>query len=257
MTTKAQLKLSGALTTPIPTHLRGASEYPPIQKQMEHMRIVVEVVISAPTEDKEERKEARSLISGPVILARIAFRGEVGKGAWASWVEENAEKGSVISLTWSPPRQNPRFAKPLSVPQGGRGWSIQRVPNGSSGNNNLTASNGTSVSGQAKLIVGQTHGYPVGAIYNPAVTPILAQQVVTLAATEVAPVIWSGSGLAFGRLTSRRGIDVSLGTMGYRNPKTAWYKRTSRFNRVGKVRVQLPWTHRVAPPRPKISPEPS
>ncbi|RPB02968.1 hypothetical protein L873DRAFT_1787408 [Choiromyces venosus 120613-1] len=274
------LELSGALTTAIPPHLRGASAYPPIQMEVERMRTVVKVVISAPKEAKEERREAPSLISDPIISARTASHSEVGNAAWARWVEENAVKDSVASLTSSPPRQNPRSEKPrggiptvhepggggvnpkgskrvtLALNNGGH-VGVKHVKNmvrSSSENNNSTPSNGTSGSSPAKLTVGQTHRHPVRAVSNRAVAAALAQRVVTLAPPKVAPVTWSGSGLPFEGLASRRGIGIPLGAMGYHNPKTVSYKRTSTFNRGEKIREQLRGTRQVAPLRPKVSP---
>ncbi|RPB02979.1 hypothetical protein L873DRAFT_1841578 [Choiromyces venosus 120613-1] len=271
---------SGTLTTTIPPHLRGASEYTPIQKEVERIRTVVKVVISAAKEVKVERKEGRSLISGPIISARTASHSEVGNAAWTRWVEENAEKASVASLTWNPARQNPPSEKLRgvisTVPQ--RGGAVvnlkvsKRVTVGlsegshegvkhtkdiapsSSGNNNRTVSNGTSDSSQVKLTVGQTDCHPVRDVSNPVLTSALAQRAVTLAPPEVAPVTWSGSGLPFEGLASRRGIGVPLRTVGYRNPKMVSYKRTSMFNREEKIREQLRGTRQVASPRPKVSP---
>ncbi|RPB02982.1 hypothetical protein L873DRAFT_1787415 [Choiromyces venosus 120613-1] len=125
---------SDTLTTAIPLHLRDASEYPPIQKEVQRMGAVVKVRISAPEEAKEERKEARSLISGPIISTRIASRVEAGTAAWNRWVEEDAKEDSVISLTSNSPRQNPRSEKLrggiLTLLQRGRGCSMQRAPKG-------------------------------------------------------------------------------------------------------------------------------
>ncbi|RPB02960.1 hypothetical protein L873DRAFT_1787405 [Choiromyces venosus 120613-1] len=274
------LALSGTLTTTIPPQLRGASEYPPIQKEVERMHTVVKVVISVPKEAKEERKEASSLISGPIISARTASLAEVGNAAWTRWVEANAEKDSVASPTSSPPRQNPRSEKPRggipTVPKSAGGgvnpkrskWvtvglnkgghagvnHVKNMARSSSGNNNSTASNGTNGSSQVKLTVGQTHRHPIRAVSSPAGAPSLAQRAITLAPPEVTPVTWSGSGLPFEGLASRRGMDVPLGAMGYHNPKRVSYKRTSTYNREEKVREQLRGTRRVAPPRPKVSP---
>ncbi|RPB02976.1 hypothetical protein L873DRAFT_331195 [Choiromyces venosus 120613-1] len=236
----SNLELSGTLTTRIPPHLRGASEYHPIQKEMgkvERMRTVVEVVISAPKEAKLERKDARSPILGPIIPAKTALHSEVGHAAWARWVTENATETSVSSHTSNPPRQNsrswntrggisavPKNGKAVVNPKGsGRvtvalnkgdhvGVTHVNMTRSSSGNNNLIVSNGTSDSSQVKLTVRETHGHPVRAVSSPTVTPILAQRVVTLAPPEVAPVTWSGSGLPFEGLASRCGIDVTLGT---------------------------------------------
>ncbi|RPB02946.1 hypothetical protein L873DRAFT_1787392 [Choiromyces venosus 120613-1] len=274
------LELSGTLTTAIPAHLRGASEYPPIQKEVERMRTVVKVVISAPGEAKQERKERPSLISGPIISARTASHSEVGNPAWTRWVEENAEKASVAFLTWNPARQslpseksrggistvpqrgrtvvNPKVSKRVTVglSKGGR-EGVKHTKNmapSSSGNNNRTISNVTSDSSQVKLTVGQTHGHPVCAVPNTAVTPALAQRAVTRAPPEVAPITWSGSRLPFAGLASRRGIGVPLGTVGYRNPKKVSCKRTSMFNREERIHKQLRRTRQVASPRPKVSP---
>ncbi|RPB00313.1 hypothetical protein L873DRAFT_1805464 [Choiromyces venosus 120613-1] len=98
------------------------------------MGTVLNVVISALKEAKAVRKEARSPILGPVIPARTALHSEVGNVAWTRWVEENAEKASVTSLTLSPTIQNPRCETRRggisTLPQSDWGWSIQRVPNG-------------------------------------------------------------------------------------------------------------------------------
>ncbi|RPB02943.1 hypothetical protein L873DRAFT_1801539 [Choiromyces venosus 120613-1] len=277
--TSHNLALSGTLTPAIPPHLRGASEYPPIQKEVGRMRTVVKVVISAPKAAKEGREEGNSLISGPIISARTASDSEVGNAAWTRWVEDNAEKASVASLTWNPARQNPPSEKPRggisTVPQRGRAVvnpkvskrvtvslskggheGVQHTKNmapSSSRNNNRTVSNGTSHSSQVKLTAGQTRGHPVRAVSNSAVAPTLAQRPITLAPPEAAPVTWSGSGLPFEGLASRRGI-VPLGAVGYHNPKTVSYKRTSMFNRQEKIREQLRGTRQVASPRPKVSP---
>ncbi|RPB02942.1 hypothetical protein L873DRAFT_1787389 [Choiromyces venosus 120613-1] len=274
------LVLLGAPTTKIPPHLREAFEYPSIQKEVERMPTVVKVVISAPKETKPGRKDTRSPILCPIISAKTALHSEVGHAAWARWVTDNATKASVLPPTSNPQRQNPRSGNTRSgistVHQNGKAVvnpkgtgrvtvglnkgghagvkQIKNMAHSSSGNNNRPVSNGTSGSSQAKLTAGQTHRHPIRAVSNPAVTPILAQRAVTLAPPEVAPVTWSNSGLPFEGLASRRGIDATLKTVGYHNPKTVSYKRTSTFNREEKIREQLRGTRRVAPPRPKVSP---
>ncbi|RPA92505.1 hypothetical protein L873DRAFT_1847718 [Choiromyces venosus 120613-1] len=132
--------------------------------------------------------------------------------AW--WVKDNVEKDSVAPLTSTLPRKSPRSQIPrggistltqrsrwavnlegtkrvtVGLNQGGHSGveHVKNVARGPSQDNGGTVSNGTSSSRQVKLTVGQTHSYPVRAVSNPAVSPILAQRVIALAPPEVAPV---------------------------------------------------------------------
>ncbi|RPB02807.1 hypothetical protein L873DRAFT_1787485 [Choiromyces venosus 120613-1] len=153
---------------------------------------------------------------------------------------------------------NPEGAKRVTVGlnKGGHGGveHVKNVARGPSPDNGGTVWNGTTGSSQVKLTVGQTHNHPVRAVSHLAVSPILAQRVVALTPPEVAPGTWSGSGLPFEGLTSRRGVDAPVRTTSCHRTGTVSYKRTSTFKREEIIPEQLRETRRVAPPLTNISP---
>ncbi|RPB02954.1 hypothetical protein L873DRAFT_1787399 [Choiromyces venosus 120613-1] len=239
------LSLPGSLTAATAPHLRDGTGYPSPRKGVERMRTVVKVVISAPKGVQAERKEARSPISGPIFSARTASRSEVGNAAWARWVQENEERASVSSPASSPPRRNPRSENTRSdiskVAKNGRGVVNPKNSKQVTGPYHKAGHTGAR---HRNDTAGSSSGNSSRAIYTGA----------DLAAQTVVPVTWSGSGLPFEGLASRHGIDAPLGAMGYHNPKTVSYKRTSVLNRQQKIREQLGGTRDVAPPRSKVSP---
>ncbi|RPB02934.1 hypothetical protein L873DRAFT_1841552 [Choiromyces venosus 120613-1] len=226
----------GALTTKVPPHLREAFEYPSFQKEVERVPTVVKVVISAPKEAKPERKDARSPILCPIISAKTALHSEVGHAAWPRWVTENAMKVSVSSPTPNPESQNLRSGNTRSgistVHQNGR---VAVNPKGPG--QFLREQQPYRLQWHQQLEPGESG----------------TQRAITLVPPEVTPVTWSDSGLPFEGLASRCAIDAPLGAVGYHNPKTVLYKRTSTFNCEEKSRKQLRGAHRIARPHPKVS----
>ncbi|RPA94043.1 hypothetical protein L873DRAFT_1793198 [Choiromyces venosus 120613-1] len=215
--------LSGTLTAAIPPHLRDSPECPRFQRKP-----------SAWCTKDNWRKTVKSLHSekhhGGISSLRQSSR-------WL--VNREGAKRVTVGLN--------KFGH-------GGVEHVKNVARGPSRDNGGAVWNGTTGSSQVKLTVGQTHNHPVRAVSHPAVSPILAQRVVALAPPEVAPVTWSGWGLPFEGLTSRRGVDAPVGTTGCHRAGTVSYKRTSPFKCEEIIPEQLRGTRRVAPPLTNISP---
>ncbi|RPA94059.1 hypothetical protein L873DRAFT_1793205 [Choiromyces venosus 120613-1] len=174
----------------------------------------------------------------PIISAKAALHSEVGHAASARWVTENATtETSISSLTSNHPRQNPRSVNTRggvsSVPKKGKSsqstgrWTGNcRLENGQPCGCQIRKEHGSKflreqqlyrLKWHQRLKLGETDSRadsqpPVCAVSSSAVTPILAQQVVTLAPPEADPVTWSGPRLPFECLASHCGIDVPQGT---------------------------------------------
>ncbi|RPA94050.1 hypothetical protein L873DRAFT_1479649 [Choiromyces venosus 120613-1] len=241
---------------------------------------MVNVRISASKEAQAERKgssfffsQAQSFPLEPHQVQKLERASRPGE-------PKKIGERSVAPLTLAPPRKsqrsekrrggisslrqssrwpvNPEGAKRVTIGlnKGGHGGveHVKNLARGGSRDNGGTVWNGTTGLSLVKPTVGQTHSYPVCAVSNPAVSPILAQRVVVLTLSEVAPGTWSGWGLPFEGLTSRRGVDAPVGTMGCHRAGTVSYKRTSPFKCEERIREQLRGTRRVSPPRTNISP---
>ncbi|RPA91783.1 hypothetical protein L873DRAFT_267742 [Choiromyces venosus 120613-1] len=259
------LTLPATVPTAIAPHLRVGTNCPSIQKEVERKGTVVKATISASREAKVELKEARSPFSGPIISAGMEAHSEVGNAAWTRWVEENAEKTPGASFTSRTPREgtisentrgpmiNPKVSKRAT---GGFNKSGYADVNHFNDTARSSSRNNRPIYNRAdrplyKIPAKQPVGGPPGQLPPAVYTPPLAQHPIAHVAPNVAPVTWSGSGLPFEGLASR----APLGTMGYRNPKTASYKRTSTLSREEKIREQPGGTrHAMPPPRPRVSP---
>ncbi|KAG0128087.1 hypothetical protein HOY82DRAFT_593041 [Tuber indicum] len=239
-------------------------------KELQHKPTVVKVIVSAP----KEAREVSPPIQGPIISAAKGSNGEVGNAAWNRWVEENSKPTPGLSLSRNTQRLSLRHRNtrgwPLSAQKSGRGTmhpntSLHPMGGPNRGNstdirglrdrasdpqgwNNYAHFNGPGVSlfkGQVKQMVECHQGYPACAVPTP-----VGKLAPTHDATKVAPVTWAGSGLPFEGLASRWGTTPQV-TLGYHNPQTVSYKRTSAFNREQKVHEQKIFGKRSIHHRPK------
>ncbi|KAG0640277.1 hypothetical protein HOY80DRAFT_1021991 [Tuber brumale] len=269
-----------SLSTPaswLPTSISANSIPPPVgdvswgkstSKEIQNKPTVIKVIVSAP----KGAREVSSPIRGPIISAAKGSNGEVGNAAWNRWVEENSKPTPGAPLSRNTQRQNLRHQNsrgwPSPAQKNGRGimhpnTSLRPMggPNRDSstdvtglrdrasdplGQSNYACFNGLGGSlfkGQVKQMVGRNQGYPIP-------TPV-TKLAPAHDATKVAPVTWAGSGLPFEGLAFRCGATSQV-TLGYHNPQTVSYKRTSAFNREQKVHEQKIFGKRSIHHRQKV-----
>ena len=232
-------------------------------KELQRKPTVVKVLVSAP----KGAKEVSSPAMGPIISAGGGSNCEVGNAAWSRWVEENSESTHIVSIHQDTQRQSRSSQNtrkwPSSAPKKGRGTTHPNIsrramggPNGASStairelrNKESDASRwnnyarfsglgGSLVKGQMGPVVGCRQGHPIHAVPTPLVKPASP-----FTAANIAPVTWAGSGLPF------EGLAFRPATLGYHNPQTVSYKRTSAFDREQKVREQFYGKRPIHPPK--------